>query len=97
MDILLDTWRLIDVLLDAARRWSYRRLYLRSRHWREVRQNAIRLSFHKCQDCGKTGPLDVHHRSYAHLGDERRSDLVVLCRYCHAERHALKEAARKWT
>ncbi len=33
------------------------------------------------------GPLDVHHRTYAHLGDERPWELVAGCEPCHARLH----------
>lgn len=32
-------------------------------------------------------PVDVHHLTYARLGREWESDLIVLCRYCHAREH----------
>lgn len=50
---------------------------------------------HTCEACnhrfyGAKG-LDVHHRTYAHLGNEypdHLDDLEVLCRVCHKRRHA---------
>jgi hypothetical protein len=38
--------------------------------------------------------LEVHHRTYERLGDERDEDLEVLCTRCHEQHHiaALEEA-----
>ena len=45
----------------------------------------------KCADCGGvTSTLDVHHKTYRHLGRERMSDLVGLCRVCHEALHGRK-------
>lgn len=33
-------------------------------------------------------PLHVHHRTYARFGNERPSDLEVLCDSCHNAEHA---------
>lgn len=97
MDVWLWAFRAADGVITDLRRRAYRTLYLRSRHWRRARQAAIQRTGGKCADCGSRQRLDVHHLTYARLGHESPGDLQVLCRYCHAERHALKEAARKWT
>ncbi len=44
---------------------------------------------YQCQDCGARGHLQVHHRSYQHVGRELRSELTTLCRHCHMRRHGL--------
>lgn len=40
-----------------------------------------------CQGCGtrldETGTLDLHHVSYARVGQERNEDLWPFCRRCH--------------
>jgi 5-methylcytosine-specific restriction endonuclease McrA len=42
-----------------------------------------------CQLCPATTALQVHHRTYAHRGQEYQylEDLVVLCETCHATHH----------
>lgn len=35
--------------------------------------------------------LDVHHVTYARLGQELPEDLEVLCRSCHDKRHRIVE------
>jgi len=59
------------------------RAYLRSPEWRARRRRALALAGDACEVCGKGGRLEVHHTTYARLGKERLSDLVVLCRRCH--------------
>ena len=88
-------FRLVDALLLRVRRWNYRVNYLKTRHWQETREKAIALAGGCCHECGNTRGLEVHHKTYAHLGDEQPQDLEVLCGYCHAERHALANAKKK--
>jgi 5-methylcytosine-specific restriction endonuclease McrA len=63
--------------------------YLTTAHWAQVRTKALRWAQHRCQLCNGQGPLHVHHRTYAHLGDELRhmADVLVLCDACHAKHH----------
>lgn len=57
--------------------------YLKSEHWIERRQAALKWWDDRCTLCNGEGELHVHHRSYANLGQEPLSDLVVLCKSCH--------------
>lgn len=62
--------------------------YLRSDHWRETRERALNRAGRECEGCGESGQrLHVHHVSYERIGDERPSDLRVLCTSCHREEH----------
>ena len=62
--------------------------YLESPWWRRIRADAIIRSDHHCQMCGAENvELSVHHNSYDRLGEERPSDLIVLCRRCHSIFH----------
>lgn len=62
--------------------------YLVTEHWKEVRNRALKRANYKCQLCndGKSW-LNVHHRTYIRRGEEYNSDLIVLCRACHAKFH----------
>lgn len=40
-----------------------------------------------CEKCGGTEHLEVHHLHYRTLCAERREDVQVLCRACHALVH----------
>jgi hypothetical protein len=62
--------------------------YLHSKHWKKTRGEALQRAAYKCQACSsKNEILDVHHNSYDRLGHEDPSDLIVLCRPCHARVH----------
>jgi len=66
--------------------------YLETGHWRQVRFAALWHAGFRCQLCGSTDNLEVHHspQGYDHLFEERPEDVVVLCRKCH-ETHSLAE------
>ena len=59
-----------------------------SPHWKQIRQTALMLARHRCQECQSAARLHVHHVTYERLGCERLDDLKVLCRGCHAAEHA---------
>lgn len=61
--------------------------YLRTQHWNAVRLAALRRARWRCQVCNVSGRLDVHHRTYENRGDEQASDVIALCRSCHARHH----------
>jgi 5-methylcytosine-specific restriction endonuclease McrA len=57
--------------------------YLLSPQWQEKRKIALVRAFNHCQLCNSTNNLQVHHRTYANLGNEKPEDLTVLCGNCH--------------
>jgi hypothetical protein len=63
--------------------------YLASPHWRYVRGLALRRDGYRCQRCRARSGLQVHHRTYAHLGHEEAhlSDLQTLCQRHHRMEH----------
>lgn len=72
--------------------------YLSSQDWRKVRAAIILIYEARCQDleCYNTldrwylddADLNVHHITYANLGQERFSDLTLLCRRHHEYAHS---------
>lgn len=66
--------------------------YLKTEHWRTMRRLALEHADYRCQLCGSTDDLHVHHREYNPY-NERLSDLTVLCGNCHARFHGVK---RTW-
>lgn len=74
---------------------SYRE-YLQSNHWREFRQQIFK-NRKQCQACGKKlgkGIFNIHHKNYLCLGKEVDSDVLVLCQYCHNQKHKHKKWKR---
>lgn len=77
--------------------------YLASPGWQRRRMVVIRMARYTCQRCGwsvyaQPGRwLEVHHLSYANLGDELVGDVEVLCSVCHAGTHGMApRAALPW-
>ena len=68
--------------------------YLRSAKWRNIAAAMKKFANFTCQRCRTNfhpGELDVHHLNYDRLGNERPSDLQVLCR---ANCHPIADATR---
>lgn len=71
--------------------------YLDSDHWRSTRNFTMdRVRSHakqpvyqceKCKEFFRNDAIHVHHKHYRTVGRERQEDLLVLCKWCHAETH----------
>lgn len=59
------------------------REYLQTPEWQAIRKGALYRAKYRCQTCASPGKMHVHHRTYVNRGDERSSDLIVLCADCH--------------
>ena len=67
--------------------------YLQTPHWRDVRKRFWNSKLHKgkCYACGATQNLQVHHKTYKRIGNERMNDLLLLCGDCHKETHDIEK------
>lgn len=66
------------------------REFLKTDYWRSVKITVYTRRGRACSKCNaKHGIVDLHHRSYAHHGEELKylDDLIVLCRKCHKYAH----------
>ena len=76
--------------VDEAWR-DYRRKYMRSQRWQDIRTKALERSGRTCEQCGRRQDdgykLDVHHITYIRLGGELMEDVQVLCYLCHGQLH----------
>lgn len=66
------------------------REYLNSPEWQGRRTACLERDGGRCRECGDDGtlaPLEAHHLTYERVGHELLSDLVTLCRPCHAHAH----------
>lgn len=61
--------------------------YLKTRHWKEKRMEAMGHHGHKCMLCQGDKGISVHHRTYVNKGKEKMKDLMVVCRDCHHKVH----------
>jgi len=77
--VIDETWR------------DYRRKYMRSQRWQDIRTKALERSCRTCEQCGRRQDdgykLDVHHVTYIRLGGEQMEDVEVLCYMCHGQMH----------
>ena len=63
--------------------------FLASAYWEIVKRVMRRHHEGRCQICGATKKLDVHHKTYRHHGLELQflDDLMLVCRDCHQKIH----------
>lgn len=78
----------------TQRQW-YSKIYLRSEHWKQLRQSKFDECGKKCEICGKTTTIEVHHLNYREIYDVLTSDLQVLCKKHHGEQHTKKPKNKK--
>ena len=62
--------------------------YIASPQWQDKRRQAFALYGRKCKHCGAKKELQVHHKTYANLFNERMEDLEIACKKCHMAIHA---------
>ena len=73
--------------------WSWYKLYLNSRVWKEKRHAVLQYAktspgMYRCAACGGVFPaleIEVHHLTYQRVGREPLFDLVAVCRGCHEQ------------
>ena len=61
--------------------------YLGSRHWKNKRIETFSIRGNKCESCGSSENIQVHHTTYKNIGNENVSELMVLCKDCHVLVH----------
>lgn len=72
----------------SSRRDAYHQ-YLMSSQWESKRQELFKLRGKKCERCQDTKDIQVHHKTYDRLGQEKLTDLEVLCSACHQKEHGV--------
>lgn len=62
--------------------------YILSKEWQTKRKQAFKMFGKKCQRCGISRKLHVHHKTYERFKDENvNTDLAILCDKCHVLYH----------
>lgn len=98
MSFFAQTIEEVDAYIDAfcadmkrnIRKERYTQ-FMASEDWQDLRTVMLDIYNHKCAECGATEDLHVHHLTYERFGgDERTTDLKVLCRSCHEKAHGRK-------
>lgn len=83
---------------DGQEEWREKyEKHLRSARWKNMRNDFFRLRGRRCEHCGSTCNLELHHKTYDRLGCELTTDLEILCLDCHykADRKREEEAVAK--
>jgi len=61
--------------------------YMQSKAWFDRKKGIRDRANGKCERCGSDFKTEVHHLTYANLGDEGDDELILLCRKCHMISH----------
>ena len=62
-------------------------LYVKSKEWDAKCKECCKSAGWKCEACGSSIDLQVHHYNYLTIMRESRRDLFCLCRSCHEAYH----------
>ncbi len=62
--------------------------YLQSNKWKELKLSALSIADDKCECCGNSKQLELHHITYERLTQERAIDMAIVCRNCHQQIHS---------
>ena len=64
------------------------RLVLNEEAYDQLKKHVLNRDGWKCQDCGTSANLQVHHLVYrSQLGPDESTNLISLCARCHRRRH----------
>ncbi len=83
-----ELWRIDEILED-----SYV-AYLRTEHWRMVRERTLTLDGYACRLCKCPYGLQAHHNTYKTLGNEQPLDVITICNECHFVFHKNRKLYR---
>lgn len=88
----------LPVLTSSNNMTNKYKQYLNSKEWLDIRLDII-TTRKKCERCGSTNRLQVHHKTYKNIFNEEPEDLELLCGGCHKKEHDLidKEKHHKET
>lgn len=58
--------------------------YLKTKHWQNIKNKMYKSKYkYECYCCGAKRGLQLHHKSYKRVGNEKLNDLIYLCGNCH--------------
>ena len=87
---LITAWRETrERVLESIRQTEKKKyhLYLGTKEWKDRRAKVLRRANNLCEGCGDRTATEVHHLTYANVGDELLFQLVALCSPCHSKLH----------
>lgn len=84
--------QLSDRTPDRVNRQTYA-AHMASTEWAQRRDSYFHRYGWKCQACGATEDMHLHHRTYERFMHELDKDLVGLCSTCHKWVHQLHRSS----
>ena len=78
-----DTWVIRDLRIEDYK------AYLESSKWKTLKKELKKLKKNqKCRACGRTGWVQLHHKTYRFVGTSKEQDgIVAMCGKCHLRTH----------
>lgn len=68
------------------------KIQLLDKRWKRKREQVLKAKGNKCEICGNTKNLHVHHKKYIkdkYAWEYKMKDLAVLCGSCHKKAHGI--------
>lgn len=81
-----------DRVAQNERWWAWYNAYLSSEAWRDRRRKVLSRANGRCEGCLDRTATQVHHTTYAHVGNEPLWELRAICDTCHEALHEKREA-----
>jgi 5-methylcytosine-specific restriction endonuclease McrA len=72
---------------DDSEFWKAYEKYLTSPKWETKRKQVLKRAGGLCEGCREREATQVHHLTYAHVGEEFLFELVAVCEICHDKLH----------
>jgi hypothetical protein len=70
--------------------------YRQTQAWRQRCALVRKRERDTCQGCMQAFGQHVHHLTYARVGDELLTDLVLYCQSCHERAHGRSATSPQW-
>ncbi len=84
-----DNQRFKDKVKQGKFKYKSYKDYLLSNIWKKKRKKVLERDGYCCKECGQKSNLQVHHKTYKRVYKEPLKDLIVLCSFCHKDKHNL--------
>ena len=71
--------------------------YLKSDKWKSIRESLFKERGKKCERYNPktcSNKIEVHHKTYKNIFNEKLKDLEVLCINCHRKEHNIGDAIK---
>jgi len=76
---------------ESTEWWRQYTTYLETPEWQRKRALELKRAKGVCEGCGEGLPVEIHHLTYEHVGDEFLWELAAICVKCHDRIHPDRE------